>query len=97
MADQDRTQEPKTESLLQEVDRLLCELQQRIELARQFDEFFRALCQATKGKKPAEERELFRQIAQAVYGGEEVVDPEAIKGALQHAMKKLKGSPIPTP
>jgi hypothetical protein len=91
MPDQDRTQESNAESLLQEVDRLMCELQQRTEVARQFDEFFRALREATEGKKPAEERELFRKIAQEVYGGKEIVDPEAIRGALRGAMKKLKG------
>jgi hypothetical protein len=101
MPDQDRTQESNPESLLQEVDRLesllqkvdrlMFELQQRTEVAHQFDEFFRALWEATKGKKPAEERELFRRIAQEVYGGNEIVDPEAIRGALGRAMKKLKG------
>lgn len=97
MPDQDRSQESNTESLLQEVDRQLRELQQRIELAREFDEFFRALGEATKtNKKPPEERELFRQIAQEAYGGKEIVAPEAISGALRRAMMKLKGSPIPT-
>jgi hypothetical protein len=91
MPDQDHFQESNAESLLQEVDRLICELQQRTEVARQFDEFFRALWEASKGKEPAEERELFRRIAQEVYGGKEIVDPEAIRGALGRAMKKLKG------
>jgi hypothetical protein len=91
MPDQDHSQESNAESLLQEVNRLMFELQQRTEVARQFDEFFRALWEASKGKTPAEERELFRRIAQEVYGGKEIVDPEAIRGALGRAMKKLKG------
>jgi hypothetical protein len=78
MPDQDRTQESNAESLLQEVDRLMCELQQRTEVARQFDEFFCALWEATKGKKPAEERELFRRIAQEVEGNRR---PRSYKGS----------------
>jgi hypothetical protein len=67
----------------------MCELQQRIEVAHQFDEFFRALWEVTRSKNPAEEQQLFRQIAQEVYGGKEIVHPEAIREALRRAMKKL--------
>lgn len=89
MPEQDRTQVSNAEELVQEVERLVCELQQRIVVAHQFDEFFRALWEVTKDKSPAEKRELFRQIAQEVYGGKEFVDPEAVRRALRCAMKKL--------
>ena len=68
MPDQDCIQESNVESRFQEVDRHMCEPQQRTDVARQFDEFFRALWEATRSKKPGEERELFRQIAQEMYG-----------------------------